>query len=109
MSPVRLREFLENQCRINPTTGTLEERHTGQRIAAVLPVHLYGQMAEMDAIIEQAERFGLCVIEDACQAHGAMYFSARDGCWHKPGRSEEHTSELQSRLHLVCRLLLEKK
>lgn len=85
MSPARLREFLENKCRTNPTTGLLEERHTGQRIAAVLPVHLYGQMAEMDAIIEQAERFGLCVIEDACQAHGAMYFSKRDGCWHKPG------------------------
>ena len=46
-----------------------------ERTRAVMPVHLYGQMADMDALLEVTERRGLTVIEDACQAHGA----SRDG------------------------------
>src|SRR5256884_6669028 len=42
------------------------------------------------------------------QEHGALFSQGRDATAHRH-RSEEHTSELQSRLHLVCRLLLEKK
>ncbi len=85
MDPVKLQEFLENDCEINVKTGVLEHRETRLRIAAIIPVHLFGQMADMDAIMEQAERFGLIVIEDACQAHGAMYLSKRDDRWHKAG------------------------
>ena len=42
-----------------------------KKIKAVLPVHLYGHPAEMDSIVEIADRYDLTVIEDACQAHGA--------------------------------------
>jgi dTDP-4-amino-4,6-dideoxygalactose transaminase len=54
-------------------------------VKAVIPVHLYGQMADMDPILELAERYKLIVIEDACQAHGAQYFSRRQNAWKTAG------------------------
>jgi dTDP-4-amino-4,6-dideoxygalactose transaminase len=48
-------------------------RKSGEKIRAVLPVHLYGHPADMDSIMEIANRYDLVVIEDACQAHGAKY------------------------------------
>jgi len=84
MSPGRLREYLQKQC-TKDTTGRLISRRSGRRVGGIIPVHLYGQMADMDAILALAEQYGLVVIEDACQAHGAEYFSKKSNCWMKAG------------------------
>jgi dTDP-4-amino-4,6-dideoxygalactose transaminase len=68
---------------IDPTTFTMDPAKLSaaitSRTKAILPVHLYGQMADMGAIMEIAEQHGLPVIEDACQAHGAEYSGRRAG------------------------------
>ncbi len=55
------------------------------RVKAIMPVHLYGQMCDMDPIMALADQYGLMVFEDACQAHGAEYFSAKHNRWQKAG------------------------
>jgi dTDP-4-amino-4,6-dideoxygalactose transaminase len=57
----------------------LIERAITSRTKAVVPVHLYGQPADMDAILAVAAPHGIPVIEDACQAHGAKYHGRRAG------------------------------
>lgn len=83
MSPEKLRDYLEHEC--ENRNGKLYSSHSGKRVAAILPVHLYGQMCDMDPIMELAEKYKLFVIEDACQAHGAQYYSRKHQQWLKAG------------------------
>jgi dTDP-4-amino-4,6-dideoxygalactose transaminase len=85
MDPQKLKEYLELKCEIDPVSGDVMNLHLGKRVRAIVPVHLYGQTAEMDAILELAQQHKLIVIEDACQAHGAEYFSLKDCRWKKAG------------------------
>lgn len=84
MDPVKLAEYLEG-CEVDAATGRLLDPRSRARVVAVVPVHLYGQMADMDPIVELAEKYGLMVVEDSAQAHGAQYFSRRLNRWVKPG------------------------
>src|SRR5579864_9350913 len=68
---------------VDPCTYTIDiagiERAITSRTKAIIPVHLYGHCADMDPIRQIAGRYGLIVIEDACQAHGACYKGKRAG------------------------------
>ena len=85
LDPEKLRAYIQQNCEFHPKEGKLIEIASKRRVAAVVPVHLYGQMADMDAILEIASQYNLVVIEDACQAHGAEYFSKRTNTWRKAG------------------------
>ncbi len=71
------REYLEENC-IRLKEG-LKDKRTGMILKTILPVHLYGHPAEMDGFRKLAGKYGLSLIEDASQAHGAKYKNKRVG------------------------------
>lgn len=85
MEPTNVRAYLENFCTVDDRLGVVIESKSGKPVTAIVPVHLYGQMADMDPILELAEQYKLVVIEDACQAHGARYFSKKENGWRTAG------------------------
>ena len=85
MDPRKLQGYLETRCYIDRATEKLFNKKTRRPIAGIVPVHLYGQMADMGPILELAQRYNLIVVEDACQAHGAKYFSKKENCWKRAG------------------------
>jgi len=85
MDPHRLVEYLETKCTFNPDRREMVHYCSGRVVRAIIPVHLYGQTADMDPILHLANKYNITVIEDACQAHGAEYYSRHDVCWKKAG------------------------
>lgn len=85
MDPEKLKQYLERDCVMDAESGNLVHRKLQAPVTAVLPVHLYGQMADMDPILDLASNYNLIVVEDACQAHGAEYFSKASNAWRKAG------------------------
>ena len=78
MDPNRVVEFLERGCRWHD--GTLYNRTTGRRVAAIIPVHILGHPVDLDPILAVARKFGLKVIEDATEGLGATYKGRSLGC-----------------------------
>jgi dTDP-4-amino-4,6-dideoxygalactose transaminase len=77
LSPLAVQHFIDTQC-VADDRG-LVHRASGSRVRALMPVHLYGQCADMKPLMAIAERYGLAVIEDAAQAIGAEYQGGRAG------------------------------
>jgi perosamine synthetase len=74
----------------DPRTWTLDVEQVAAKITprtrAIMPVHIYGHPADMDPLLQLAERNGLAIIEDAAEAHGAEYLSQRSGdVWRRCG------------------------
>jgi len=77
LSPAAVQTFIDGHCAVEG--GSLIHRATGGRIKALMPVHLYGQAADMDPLMAIARRHELKVIEDAAQAIGTEYRGVRVG------------------------------
>lgn len=81
ISPTKVREFIKKNCDFDKKKGQLIYGKTGQLIKAIVPVHLYGQMCEIDEITDIAYRYNLKVVEDCAQSIGSEYKEKKSGSY----------------------------
>jgi dTDP-4-amino-4,6-dideoxygalactose transaminase len=79
MDPNKLEDFVKKRNKGSSARNREPGTRNQGRLRAVLPVHIYGQPADMDALLEISRKNDLVVIEDACQAHGALYRGRKAG------------------------------
>lgn len=77
MDPEKLRRFCTEECEFDETSRILRHRESGKRIRTLIVVHVFGNMADMESIMEIAAAYGLSVIEDATEALGTRYTEGR--------------------------------
>lgn len=77
INPEKIVDFIDRKCKHNPHTKQLIDKTSDRVVKAIMPVHLYGHPCPMDEIMDIAKKYNLYVIEDAAEAHGALYFSNR--------------------------------
>ena len=77
IDPEKVADFLARECEVRG--GRVVNRATGRRVRALLPVHLYGHPADLDALLELGTRFPVTVVEDTAEALGAVYKGVRVG------------------------------
>lgn len=75
MDPVKLRQFCENECEL--TDGHLIDKSSHRQVKTILVVHVFGNMADMEAIMEIAEMYNIKVVEDATEALGTCYIEGK--------------------------------
>ncbi|WP_130861676.1 LegC family aminotransferase [Bacilliculturomica massiliensis] len=71
----KLEDFLHNEC--NSVDGMLYNRKTGRKVAAIIPVHVFGNLCDMERIMALSTRYNLKVLEDATEALGSYYTSGK--------------------------------
>lgn len=76
MDPVKLKEFFAGECEKKPD-GAVYHTRSGKRIKAIVVVHIFGNMADMESITDIAAEYGVPVVEDATEALGTYYTEGR--------------------------------
>jgi dTDP-4-amino-4,6-dideoxygalactose transaminase len=79
MDPNKLEDYLKKRFALCSLRSAPYAMRSAPKPKAVIPVHLFGQSTDMDSIMEIAQKYGLFVVEDACQAHGSLYKGRKAG------------------------------
>ncbi len=74
IDPDKILEFIQTECRFDRQKKILVNNKTGRTIKAIMPIHLYGHPCPMDRIMAIARDYSLLVVEDAAEAHGALFY-----------------------------------